>query len=124
LSQRFAASVRYRLQADVPVGFYLSGGLDSSLTAAFIHQLEPDRRRHAFAVTFQDERADEARYQRLVADHVGCQLHVSRFDWNRAAEMMRKMTYQVECPVKETYNTCSMELSRKARAEGIKVILT
>src|SRR5207253_3837243 len=32
--------------------------------------------------------------------------------------------YQAECPVKETYNTCSMELSRKARAEGIKVILT
>jgi asparagine synthase (glutamine-hydrolysing) len=124
LAERFRASVKYRLQADVPVGFYLSGGLDSSLTAAFIHSLEPRRSRHAFSISFTDQRADEGKYQRLVADQVKCHLHASRFDWSRTADMMRTMTYHAECPVKETYNTCSMELSRAARAHGIKVILT
>ncbi len=124
LTEAFTRSVRYRLQADVPVGFYLSGGLDSSLTAAFISQIEPGLGRHAFSITFADQRADEQRFQQLMADQVGCQLHSARFDWNRAASLMRPMIYHAECPVKETYNTCSMELSRAARAEGIKVILT
>jgi asparagine synthase (glutamine-hydrolysing) len=124
LTERFRKAVKYRLQADVPVGFYLSGGLDSSLTAAFIHSLEPQRSRHAFSISFEDRRADEARYQRMVAERVNCNLHAAHFDWNRTADMMRTMTYHAECPVKESYNTCSMELSRAARAEGIKVILT
>jgi asparagine synthase (glutamine-hydrolysing) len=124
LEQQFSSSVRYRLQADVPVGFYLSGGLDSSLTAAFINRLEPNLSRHAFSISFEDQRADEARYQQLMANRVNCELHMARFDWNRTAGMMRSMIHHAECPVKETYNTCSMELSRAAREQGIKVILT
>lgn len=124
LAEEFARSVQYRLQADVPVGFYLSGGLDSSLTAAFINELDPHRSRHAFAITFADQRANEAKYQQLMAARVNCELHTASFDWNRTASMMRDMIYYAECPVKETYNTCSMELSRAARENGIKVILT
>jgi asparagine synthase (glutamine-hydrolysing) len=124
LGEKLAHSVRYRLNADVPVGFYLSGGLDSSLIAAFIHKLEPTMTRHAFSIGFHDTRADEGRYQRLMADRVNCDLHFARFNSGRTAEMMRSMLYHAECPVKETYNTCSFELSRAARAEGIKVVLS
>jgi asparagine synthase (glutamine-hydrolysing) len=124
LTAYFEQSIRYRLHADVPVGFYLSGGLDSSLTAAFIRKLEPQRRRHAFSITFEHSRADEGKYQRLMADRVDCELHTTDFDWNRTADMIWPMIYHAECPVKETYNTCSMALSRAARTEGIKVILT
>nr|XP_061809057.1 asparagine synthetase [glutamine-hydrolyzing] 1-like [Nerophis lumbriciformis] len=124
LRDLFRQSVKYRLQADVPVGFYLSGGLDSSLTAAVIHELYPDLRRHAFSIAFTDERANEANYQRLMADHVNCELHNTRFDWSRTSELLEKMIYHAECPIKETYNTCSLELSRMAREQDIKVILT
>jgi asparagine synthase (glutamine-hydrolysing) len=124
LTERFTRSVQYRLQADVPVGFYLSGGLDSSLTAAFINRLEPRSSRHAFAVTFADQRADEGKYQKMMAERVNCELHSARFDWSRTADMMRDMIYHAECPVKETYNTCSMALSRAAHENKIKVILT
>lgn len=124
LAEHFERSVRMRLQADVPVGFYLSGGLDSSLTAAFISRLSPDVARHAFAISFTDRKADEARYQKLMAESINCQLHMEEFDWSRTASMMRRMIYHAESPVKETYNTCSMELSRVAQSHGIKVILT
>lgn len=124
LSELFSQSVRYRLNAEVPVGFYLSGGLDSSLIAAFTHHLEPAKVRHAFSIGFLDSRADEGRYQRLVAERADCELHFAQFDSGRTAQMMRSMVYHAECPVKETYNTCSYELSRAARAEGIRVILS
>lgn len=124
LGETFARSIQMRLQADVPVGLYLSGGLDSSLIAAFTHRLQPSLERQAFAISFDDARADEADYQQVMADHVGCRLHSSRFDWQRTADMVRTMIFHAECPVKETYNTCSMQLSRAARDAGIKVILS
>jgi len=124
LAEIFQRSVAYRLQADVPVGFYLSGGLDSSLIAAAIHRLAPDQRRHAFAINFADQEADERQYQEIMARQVKCYLHEHRFDWRRTSELMHDMVYHAECPVKETYNTCSMVLSRMAREHGVKVILT
>lgn len=124
LKDLFCQSIRYRLQADVPVGVYLSGGLDSSLIATFMDRIAPGSRRHAFGITFSDEDANESRYQEIVARSINCEFHQSHFDWNRTADMIQRMIYHAECPVKETYNTCSMALSQAAQEHNIKVILT
>src|SRR5215216_2349 len=68
LTSFFAESVKYRLQADVPVGFYLSGGLDSSLTGAMIKKVSPDVTRHSFSIAFADKEICESKYQRAMAD--------------------------------------------------------
>nr|QEO74760.1 asparagine synthase (glutamine-hydrolyzing) [uncultured bacterium] len=117
-------SVRYRLQADVPVGFYLSGGLDSSLMAALINRVFPGQRRHSFSIGFLEKQISETRYQRSVAESVGSIHHEIVFGWTEIAERLRKMIYHCECPVKETYNTCSMALSEAAKNAGITVVLT
>lgn len=116
-------SVRYRLQADVPVGFYLSGGLDSAILAALIRQVSPDIQRHSFSVDFTDKEISESRYQRLMAEHVGSIHHEITFDWREIAERLTAMIYHCECPVKETFNTCSMALSESAKRAGITAIL-
>ena len=67
LKDLFTQSVKYRLQADVPVGFYLSGGLDSSLIAAMIRRVSPETQRHSFSISFKDEEICESKYQRLMA---------------------------------------------------------
>ncbi|MBF0527358.1 MAG: asparagine synthase (glutamine-hydrolyzing), partial [Deltaproteobacteria bacterium] len=54
LDELLRQSVKYRLIADVPVGFYLSGGLDSSLIAALIHNLYPGETRHSFSIGFNE----------------------------------------------------------------------
>ncbi|MCI0663750.1 MAG: asparagine synthase (glutamine-hydrolyzing), partial [Acidobacteria bacterium] len=117
-------SVRYRLQADVPVGFYLSGGLDSSLIAVTINKVSPDIRRHSFSIGFADRTINETPYQKIVAERVGSTHHEIIFDWAEISERMEKMVYHSECPVKETYNTCSIALSEASRNSGVPVILS
>ncbi|MEO3872708.1 asparagine synthase (glutamine-hydrolyzing) [Nonomuraea sp. B12E4] len=119
-----ATSVERRLLADVPVGFYLSGGLDSSLIAALVGEVSPRTRRHSFSIAFPDAAIDESPYQRLMAGKVSSRHHEEVFEARDAAESFRRMIWHAECPVKETYNTCSLSLSAAARREGVRVVLT
>jgi len=123
LAELLAQSVKYRLQADVPVGFYLSGGLDSSLIAAMIKKVSPQVNRHSFSISFTDREICEGKYQKLMAQHVGSEHHETVFDWTEIAGRLREMIWHCESPVKESFNTCSMALSRSARDQNIKVIL-
>lgn len=123
LKNLLAQSVKYRLQADVPVGFYLSGGLDSSLIAAMIRQGTPDGHRHSFSISFTERDISEAKYQQMMAGHVGSEHHEILFDWAEIAERLPKMVYHCECPVKETFNTCSLALSEAAKETGVSVVL-
>lgn len=123
LRDRLEQSVRYRLQADVPVGFFLSGGLDSSLIAAMIRRVSPDVQRHSFSISFNDERLCEAQYQRLVSESVGSIHHEIPFNDADIALRLKDAVYHSECPLKETYNTASLALSRETRRTGVTVVL-
>lgn len=70
LNQLLRASVSLRMQADVPVGVFLSGGIDSSLTAAIMTELSPGPV-HTFTVGFDQQGYDESPHARAVADHLG-----------------------------------------------------
>lgn len=117
-------SVKLRLQADVPVGFYLSGGLDSSLIGAAIGKVSNNGQSRSFSIGFTDADICEAKYQRLMARHVNSAHHEIIFDESEVIQRLSSMIFHCECPVKETYNTCSMALSEAVRRAGIKVVLT
>ena len=123
LTDVLARSVKYRLQADVDVGFYLSGGLDSSLIAELIHRVSPHIQRHSFSIDFTDREISESKYQRLMAQHVKSTHHEIIFGWSEISEWLSQMIYHSESVVKETFNTCSMALSAAARNAGITVVL-
>ncbi len=123
LRDLFEQSVKYRLQADVPVGFFLSGGLDSSMIAAMIRRVSPGIQRHSFSISFSDERLTEAKYQRLMSESVGSVHHEIPFDEEDIAERLKQVVYHSESPLKETYNAASLALSKKTRESGITVVL-
>jgi asparagine synthase (glutamine-hydrolysing) len=67
-------SVRMRLVSDVPLGFFLSGGLDSSSIVALASE-QTDARLETFGIGFEQERYDERKYQRFVARRFGTTHH-------------------------------------------------
>lgn len=127
LEEQLLKSVRYRLNADVPVGFYLSGGLDSSVIAGMMRKLNSSASYQSFSIGFpeiSDLEYDERRYQRLVVRNVNSQHNEIPFNWADVDSKLREAILHAECPLKETYNTCSLALSKAVKDNGIKVILS
>ena len=67
---RVLESVRLRLRSDVPIGAFLSGGVDSTCIAAAIRELQPAAKFSSFCASFDNEQLNEAPYARLVAEHL------------------------------------------------------
>jgi asparagine synthase (glutamine-hydrolysing) len=125
LEQMLSNAVTDRLAADVPVGFYLSGGLDSSLLGCLIHSAANRKeQRHSFSITFPDAEFDERPFQRLMADRLGSIHHDTEFHAAQIAGALQKAVWFAEAPLKESYNTCSLALSELVSRTGLKVVVT
>jgi asparagine synthase (glutamine-hydrolysing) len=124
LEHLLTQAVGRRLQADLPVACYLSGGLDSSLIAGLMHKLRPQQRWHAFSLTFDDPMLDERRFQHAMAERIGAHHHPVAFDASQVERRLRSVIRHAESPLKESYNTCSHALSEAVRASGCKVVLS
>lgn len=117
-------SVSLRLNSDVPLGFYLSGGLDSSLLAFIIRNHAIKKDLNSFSICFTEKDIDERPFQRLVASHVESKHHESVFDAGSIIERLKQAVFHGETPVKESYNACSLVLSEMAQKQNIKVVLS
>ena len=124
LEELLLQAVRRRLEADVPVGLYLSGGLDSSLIGALAHRLAPERSFHSFSITFPQAEIDESGAQWLMAGHLGSRHHEIAFPPEAILKHLRRVVVAAEAPLKESYDTCSLALSAQVRESGHKVVLT
>ncbi len=116
-------AVRLQLRADVPVGAYLSGGLDSSIVAALIRR-ESDTPLRTFSLTFADAEFDEAEHQQAMVSHLGTDhtaLRVSRRDIGAA---FARTVWHAETALVRTAPTPLMLLASAVRAAGFKVVLT
>lgn len=123
LRERLFASVRARLQADVPVGFYLSGGLDSSMLVCTARELDPGASPYTFSMRFADHTVDESRFQRVVSAHAGTRHHEVEWETGDLGRHLSSVVYHAEQPLKEAYNVASYRLSAATRDAGVRVVL-
>ena len=116
--------MKYRLNADVPVGVYVSGGLDSSLIAAIVNKIHLESDIHSFSIGFTDKDICESKYREILLKKLNFIHHEICFDSHQISAGLMKAIYHSECPVKETYNTASLALSNCANSQNIKAVLT
>ncbi|MFO1217397.1 MAG: asparagine synthase (glutamine-hydrolyzing) [Burkholderiaceae bacterium] len=115
--------VRLQLRADVPVGAYLSGGLDSSVITSLIRN-HTDTPLRSFSLTFEDAEFDESAYQRSLADHLGTEHSSLRVNRSDIAAAFPRVIWHTESPIVRTAPTPLMLLSEHVRQSGYKVVLT
>ena len=116
-------AVRLQLRADVPVGAYLSGGLDSSIITAIIAR-RTDTPLRSFSLTFEDAEFDESMHQREVVQHLRT-THTSMQATKAAiGAAFPRMVWHAEAPVVRTAPVPMMLLADSVRAAGYKVVLT
>ncbi|UCC80228.1 MAG: asparagine synthase (glutamine-hydrolyzing) [Candidatus Zixiibacteriota bacterium] len=116
-------AVRLRLRADVPVGAYLSGGLDSSATTALIRNFT-DTRVETFSIAFHDKAYDESDYQNQMAEFLGTNHHQIKCSYKDIAENFPKVIWHTERPILRTAPTPLYMLSDLVRGNNFKVVLT
>jgi asparagine synthase (glutamine-hydrolysing) len=116
-------ATRLRLRSDVPVGAYLSGGLDSTVTAALARHATTGPLR-TFSITFDDAEFDESHYQQLAVEAL--QTDHQRFHC-RPEDIRRvfpDVIWHAERPVLRTASAPMYLLAQLVRSEGFKVVLT
>jgi asparagine synthase (glutamine-hydrolysing) len=115
---------RVRLRADVPVGAYLSGGLDSSTLASVVRWHTDTKRLVTFSIAFDDERFDESAFQREMARHLGTDHHVVRATHADIGRTFPEIIWHAETPLMRTAPAPMFLLSKLVRDNGFKVVLT
>ncbi|HEY1308211.1 MAG TPA: asparagine synthase (glutamine-hydrolyzing) [Vicinamibacterales bacterium] len=116
-------ATRIRLRADVPVGAYLSGGLDSSVTAALVKRFTTTPLR-TFSVAFDDAELDESWYQRQMRDALLTDHESLRCAASDIGRVFPEVIWHTETPVLRTAPAPLMLLSRLVSERGYKVVLT
>ena len=117
-------AIRIRLRADVQVGAYLSGGLDSSAIAAIAARQVGRGRLSAFGLGFSDERYDESAAQDAIAGELGVVFHRTVVDSAAIAEAFPKAVELAEKPMLRTAPAPLLRLAGAVREAGLKVVLT
>ena len=122
-------AVERQMVSDVPVGTFLSGGLDSSAITAFAKDMTGNEKLKCFTISLDNKTSEEEGiavdlpYAKRVAKH----LNVDLFTINAGPEMadeLAKMVYHLDEPQADPASLNTLYISRLAREHGIKVLLS
>ena len=119
-------AVARQMVADVPVGAFLSGGLDSSAVVAFAR--ENASKLHCFTIRqsggAEQGVTDDLPYAERVAKHLGVELHTVEIEASRMAGDLERMIWQLDEPLADPAPLNVLYICELARANGMKVLLS
>lgn len=119
---RLEETVRMRLMSDVPLGMFLSGGVDSSLIAALMKRMVSGPVK-TFAVGYQEGAFSELAYARRVAEHLGTEHHEVVLGMSEFFQLLPKLVWHEDEPITWPSSVSLYAVSRLA-AQQVKVVLT
>jgi asparagine synthase (glutamine-hydrolysing) len=116
-------SVRMQLVSDVPVGIFLSGGIDSSTTAAIATRVL-ERPLPSFTMGFEDERSDERGFARLTSEFLHTLAHEAVLTQPAALRLLPEFVALHDEPFFDHSSLPTLAVARLARRSGVPVILS
>src|SRR5690242_2157297 len=127
LETKLLAAVDRQLLSDVPVGFFLSGGLDSSLLIAMVKSLYPDRKIQTFTMDTgilakKEGFADDLSYAKRVADYLNVDLEIVNADIDIVKDF-DKMIWHLDEPQADIAPLNLLNICKKAKEMGYKVMI-
>lgn len=122
LRELLKASISRRLVADVPIGFYISGGLDSSVVACYIGKYLLNSG-YSFSAEIAGE-LDESRFQQIVHDYVRSTHYKTVITEEELWDNLPKVIYHAESGVKESYDVAAYLLSGLVSTSPARAVLT
>jgi asparagine synthase (glutamine-hydrolysing) len=123
LNELFSDAVRIRLRADVEVAAYLSGGIDSSTTVAYIKEIEPGIL-NTFSIGFEEKDFDESSYQNEAVSFLKTKHKSIRCSPEDISESFPRVVWHTEIPLTRTAPAPMFLLSKLVRDNNIKVVIT
>lgn len=123
LKEQLKAAISRRLVADVPIGFYISGGLDSSVVACYIGKFLLDSY-YSFSAEIGDGDLNESRFQKMVRDCAKSEHYSVRVAEDEIWRYLEDVIYHAESGVKESYDVAAFLLSGLVQDSPAKAVLT
>lgn len=123
LRDKLSHAVALRLRSDVPVGNYLSGGIDSSVVTLLTDRLRSDTYR-TFSIAFSDPSFDESSFQTLVNQRLHAESTTLRIDDHDIAQHFEAAVFHAERPLFRSAPVPLFLLAQKVRKTNIRVVLT
>lgn len=108
-------AVGRRLVSDVPLGVFLSGGVDSSAVAAIAARQLGAGKLATFSIGFDEADFDESRYAEMAAEHVGSRHHLERLSLDKARELIPEIFNRMDEPMGDSSLLPTFLLCRHAR---------
>lgn len=99
LRELLSAAVRRRLVSDVPLGFFLSGGVDSTAVAALAARLGDPAAMQTFTIGFTEPSYDESAYAAATAQTIGTAHHCKTLDYDQASALIPDLLRRVDDPI-------------------------
>lgn len=115
-------AVKRRLISDVPLGIFLSGGIDSSAVLAFATRHIPAAQARTFSIGFHERSFDESAFARRVAEHFGSDHHHDVLSLDKASDLVPQVLSKLDEPMGDSSILPTYMLSRFART-GVTVAL-
>lgn len=122
LLDKIDRAVQYRLIADVPVGVFLSGGIDSSTVVAMIARHREGKKIPTFSISFQEKSYDESSYSSLIAKKFGTDHHEETLSAKRLLEILPDVMAYMDEPLADGSILPTYLLSRFTR-QHVKVAI-
>jgi len=117
-------SLKIQTRSDVPIGYLLSGGIDSSIVASYSREVRPDINISSYTIDYDKKNSDDAKYAKIISKIIDSEHNEIKIDSNKQIVELQDLISKIDEPVADGAAISTFILSKCAKKNGVKVLLS